>query len=46
MKRPIAADKDGKLGRELMLFCNDFAKSRLGVDAEKVLGEAGLRWPY
>ncbi|SPO20588.1 related to Oxidoreductase, short-chain dehydrogenase [Ustilago trichophora] len=45
-KRPIAADKDGKLGKELMQFCNDFTKVRLGVDAEKVLQEAGLRWPY
>ncbi|TKY86317.1 hypothetical protein EX895_005142 [Sporisorium graminicola] len=46
MKRPLAADKDGKLGRELMLFCNAFTKSRLGIDAERVLRDAGLIWPY
>ncbi|GAC94021.1 short-chain dehydrogenase [Pseudozyma hubeiensis SY62] len=46
MKRPLAADNSGKLGKGLMLFCNDYTKARLGVDAEKVLGEAGLKWPY
>lgn len=46
MKRPLAADKSGELGKGLMLFCNDFTKARLSVDAEKVLGEAGLKWPY
>lgn len=46
IKRPIAADKDGKLGKELMMFCNSFTVSRLELDAEKVLSEAGLTWPY